>query len=149
MVLQQAILVIATAALAVKQPQSRLWVFEQEIFPHITACFYWKDLIFWYEAHLVGCHHWMALGIICEHGARHDDAEQLFKLANDKIASMCKPGLLQARLQLEIGTLYVRRRNFDQARKLLEGALSMAACVLKNRGGEGLLKVWPPMLVQG
>ena len=68
---------------------------------------------------------------------RHDDPEQLFKLGNKKIASMCEPGLLQARLQLEIGTLYARRRNFDQARKLLEGALSMAACVLKDRGGEG------------
>ena len=130
-VLEQAILVIATAALAVKRPQNRLWMFEQEIVPHITACLHWKDLIFWYEADLVEGHHWMALGTICEHEGRQDDAEQLFELA------MCKPGPLQARFQLEIGMFYMRRRKSDQARRALSAALSIAAGASEDGGDEG------------
>ena len=126
--------VLASAALAFNQPQSRRWVFERDIVPHITACFHWKDPIFWYKAELVECHHWTALGIICEHGGKHDDAEQLFKLANYKIASS-KPGLSQAHLQLEIGTFYMRRGQFDQARELFKAALSTAAYESRD-GGE-------------
>lgn len=136
MVLEQAIIVVATAALAVKQPQSRLWVFEREIVPHIMACLHWKDLFFWYETNLVESHHWRALGIICEHEGKLDDAEQLYKLANNKIASTSNPGLLQARLQLEIGALCIRRRQFDKARTLFEAALSTIACESKDGGGE-------------
>ena len=126
--------VIAFAALAFKRPQSRRWVFEREIVPHITACFHWKTPIFWYEAELVECHHWIALGIICEHWGKHDDAEQLFKLANYKITSS-KPGLSQAHLQLEIGTFYMRRGQIDQARELFRASLSTAAYE-SNDGGE-------------
>lgn len=129
--------VIATAALAFKQPQSHLWVFEREIVPHITACLHWKDPIFWNEAKLVESHHWRALATICEHEGKYDDAEQLFKLANNKIASMSNPGLSQARLQLEIGTLCTRQRQFDKARDLFEAALSTTACESKDGGGEG------------
>lgn len=136
LVLEQAIIVIATAALAVKQPQSRLWVFEREIAPHIAACLHWKDLIFWYEANLVESHHWRALGIICEREGKFDDAEQLFKLAVNKLASMSNPGLSKASLQLEIGTLFLKRRQFDQARKLFEAAQSTTACESEHGGGE-------------
>ena len=135
----KAVLVIATAALAIKQPQGRLWTFEQDVVPHILSCFYWKDLEFWHEADLIEPHHWMALGTICEREGRQDTAERLFKLASDKIDPKRTPEILQARLQLEIGTLYMRQRKFELAREIF-GSPSLVAASELNDGGDNCLE---------
>ena len=115
---ERAITVIATAVDAVQKPELRRWSFERQILPHITESLRWAVYIPHVGINPVGYYHWNILGSVCKHQGKYEDAEKLYRLANEHLS--LEPGLeiKKAEVTLEIASVCAVQKKLDEAAQL-------------------------------
>ncbi len=111
----KAVVVIATAADAVREPESRRRVFERQILPHIRHCL---DYLMPASVSSVGYHYWSILGSVCKHQDQHEDAEKLYGYAKEDLDG--KPALEneKAMVLLQLASISIAREKISEAEGL-------------------------------
>ena len=85
---ENAVVTIATAADAIREPESRRRVFERQILPHIKHCL---DYVLPASVSSMEYHYWSILGSVCKNQDKHEDAEKLYRYAKEDLDG--KPAL--------------------------------------------------------
>lgn len=112
---KKAVVAIATAADAVREPESRRRVFERQILPHIRHCL---DYLLPASVSSVGYQYWSVLGSVCKHQEQHEDAEKLYGYAKEDLDR--KAGLRneKAIVLLQLASISIARRKISEAEKM-------------------------------
>ena len=113
--LEKALIVIATAADAVREPESRRRVFERQILPHIRHCL---NYLLPATVSSVGHHYWCILGSVCKHQGEYEDAEMLYRYAKE--ARDGKPALEddKAMVLLQLASISIARGKISEAEEM-------------------------------
>ena len=112
---EKAVVAIAAAAAAIREPASRRRVFERQILPHIRHCL---DCLLPASVKSVGYHYWTILGSVCKHQGQHEDAERLYGYAKEDLDG--KPALEneKAMVLLQLASISIARRKVSEAEKI-------------------------------
>lgn len=109
---EKAVVAIATAADAIREPESQRRVFERQILPHIKHC-----LVYLLPTSVssVGYHYWSILGSVCKHQNKHEDAEKLYRYAKEDLDG--KPALERekAMVLLQLASISIARGKISEA----------------------------------
>ena len=112
---EKAVVVIATAADSLREPEARRRVFERHILPHIRHCL---DYVAPASVSSVGYHYWCILGSVCKHQDEHEDAEKLYRYAKEDLDG--KPALEneKAMVLLQIASIFIASGKVSEAEKM-------------------------------
>ena len=117
---KKAVVAIATAADAIREPRSRRRVFERQILQHIRHCL---DCLLPASVNSVGYHYWTILGSVCKHQHKHKDAEKVYRYAKKDLDG--KPALEneKAMVLLQLASISIAREIFSEAEEILRVVL--------------------------
>ena len=112
---EKAVVVIATAADAVREPEPRRRFFERQILPHIRQCLEYLTPASFSS---VGYHYWNILASVCKHQDEYEDAEKLYRYAKEDLDE--KPALENERetVLLHIASMSMARGKSAEAEEM-------------------------------
>ncbi len=112
---EKAVVAIATAADAIREPESRRRVFERQILPHIRHCL---DYLLPASVSSVGHHYWSILGAVCKHQGKYEDAEKLYGYAKEDLDGKRALENEKAMVLLQIASIFIKRGKVSEAEEM-------------------------------
>ena len=112
---KRAVVAIATAADAVREPESRRRVFERQILQHIKHCL---DYLLPTSVSSVGYHYWSILGSICKRQGQLEDAERLYGYAKEDLDGTPTLENEKATVLLQLASISIARGKYSEAEEM-------------------------------
>ena len=111
---EKAVVALATAADANREPESRRRLFERQITPHIRHCL---DYLLPATVSSVAYHYWTILGSVCKHRGQHEDAEKLYGYAKEDLDGKSALENKKAMVLLQLASISIVRGKISEAGK--------------------------------
>ena len=112
---KRAVVAIATAADAVREPESRRRVFERQILQHIKHCL---DYLLPTSVSSVGYHDWSILGSICKRQGQLEYAERLYGYAKEDLDGTPTLENEKATVLLQLASISIARGKYSEAEEM-------------------------------